>query len=160
MNAFQAWNDINQDLAGSFFGLPTDCQQSTLWIAHTEEKPIAGIKIQEKDVTLILKVHIYDIHLIKLNLHITPETVLIQGKPTKAAGVEGYFLHSGFQSLIPLPHRVHPETYGTEIHQDSLTIQLAKELRGQPLQVRIQLSTANLSDCSNLQLRRNWRPKN
>ena len=150
MNSFQALNDVNQDLAGSFSGLPTGCQQSTLWIAHTEETPIADIKIQEKDMTLILKVHISDIHLIKLNLQITPETVLIQGQPTEAAGIEGYFFPSGFQSLIPLPHRVHPEFYVTEIHQDSLTIQLAKDLRVPPSQVRIPLSTANLSYSSKM----------
>ncbi|MEG4943892.1 hypothetical protein [Microcoleus sp. F4-D5] len=144
MNAFQALNDVNQDLAGSFSGLPAGCQQSTLWIAHTEETPIAGIKIQEKDVTLILKVRISDIHLVKLSLQITPETVLIQGQPTEAAGVEGYFLPSGFQSLIPLPHRVHPEIYETEIHSDGLTIQLAKELRFPPSQIRIQLSNTHL----------------
>ncbi|MEG3926253.1 MULTISPECIES: hypothetical protein [unclassified Microcoleus] len=139
MNAFQDFNDVNQDLAGSFSGWPTGCQQSTLWIARTEETPIAAIKIQEKDVTLILKVHISDIHLVKLNLQITPETVLIQGQPTEAAGVESYFLPNGFQSLIPLPHRVHPEIYGAEIHSDGLTIQLAKELRIPPSQVRIQV---------------------
>jgi len=150
MNAFQALNDGNQDLAGSFSGLPTGCQQSTLWIAHTEETPIAGIKILEKDVTLILKVDISDLNLVKLNLQITPETVLIQGQPTEAAGVEGYFLPSGFQSLIPLPHRVHPEFYVTEIHQDSLTIQVAKDLRVPPSQVRIPLSTANLSYSSKM----------
>lgn len=87
MNSFQAFNDVNQDLAGSFSGLPTGCQQSTLWIAHTEETPIATIKIQEKDVTLIIKGRISDIELVKLNLQITPETVLIQGQPTEAAGV-------------------------------------------------------------------------
>ena len=126
MNAFQGVNDVNQDLAGSFSGLPAGCQQSTPWIAHTEETPIAGIKIQEKDVTLILKVDISDLHLVKLNLHITPETVLIQGQPTKVAGVEGYYLPRGFQSLIPLPHRVHPEIYVAKIHQDRLTIRLLK----------------------------------
>jgi HSP20 family molecular chaperone IbpA len=150
MNAFQALNDGNQDLAGSFSGLPTGCQQSTLWIAHTEETPIADIKIQEKDMTLILKVHISDIHLVKLNLQITPETVLIQGQPTEATVVEGYFFPSGFQSLIPLPHRVHPEIYETEIHSDCLTIQLAKELSVPPSQVRIPLSTANLSYSSKM----------
>ena len=151
MNAFQALNDdVNQDLAGSFSGLPTGCQQSTLWIAHTEETPIAGIKIQEKGVTLILKVDISDIHLVKLNLQITPETVLIQGQPTEATGIEGYFIPSGFQSLIPLPHRVHPEFYVTEVHQDSLTIQLAKDLIVPPSPVRIPLSTANLSYSSKM----------
>src|SRR4028118_1604658 len=147
---FRLCNDVNQDLAGSFSGLPTGCQQSTLLIAHTEETPIAGIKLHKKDITLILKVYISDIHLVKLNLQITPETVLIQGQPTEAAGVEGYFLPSGFQSLIPLPQRVHPEIYETEIHSDRLTIQLAKELRVPPSQVRIPLSTANLSYSSKM----------
>ena len=55
-----------------------------------------------------------------------------------------YFLPNGFESLIPLPHRVHPETYETEIHQHGLTIQLAKELRVQPSEVRIQLSNIHL----------------
>ncbi|MEG4808645.1 hypothetical protein QUA82_13180 [Microcoleus sp. F8-D3] len=87
MNGFQALNHVNQDFAGSFSGLPARCPQSTLWIAHTEETPIATIKIQEKDVTLIIKGRISDIHLVKLNLQITPETVLIQGQPTEAAGV-------------------------------------------------------------------------
>ncbi|MEG3911561.1 hypothetical protein QT979_26770 [Microcoleus sp. w2-18bC1] len=144
MNAFQALNDINQELAGSFSGLPTGCQQSTLWIAHTEETPITGIKIQEKDLTLILKVHISDIDLVKLNLQITPETVLIQGQPTEVAVVEGYFLPSGFQSLIPLPHRVHPEIYAAEIDQDGLILQIAKELRVEQSEVRIQLSNIHL----------------
>jgi hypothetical protein len=54
-----------------------------------------------------------------------------------------YFLFSGFQSLIPLPHRVHPEIYGTEINQDGL-FQLAKELRDPPSQVRIKLSNTDL----------------
>jgi len=150
MNAFQALNDVIQDLAGLFSGLPIGCQQSTLWIAHTEETPIADIKIQEKDMTLILKVQISDIHLVNLNLQITPETVLIQGLPTEATGIEGYFFPSGFQSLIPLPHRVHPEIYETEIHSDRLTIQLAKELSVPPSQVRIPLSTANLSYSSKM----------
>ena len=151
MNAFQALNDDgNQELAGSFSGLPTGCQQSTLWIANTEETPIADIKIQEKGGTLILKVQISDIHLVKLNLQITPETVLIEGQPTEATGIEGYFFPSGFQSLIPLPHRVHPEIYETEIHSDRLTIQLAKDLRVPPSPVRIPLSTANLSYSSKM----------
>lgn len=141
MNAFQTLNDVNEDLEGSFSSFLNGCQQSTLWIANTEETPIAAITIQEKDVTLILKIRIYDINLFKLNLQITPETVLIQGQPTEAMIVEGYFRPSGFESLIPLPHRVHPETYCTEIYPDSLTIQLAKELRNQQSKVMIELPT-------------------
>ena len=144
MNAFQTLNDVNQDLKGSFLGLIKGYQQSTLWIANTEETPIAAITIHEENVTLLLKIHIADIHLLKLNIQITPETVLIQGQPTKAAGVEGYFRPSGFTSLIPLPHRIYPETYWTEIYLDSLTIQLTKQLETQQSKVLIELPTVGI----------------
>lgn len=147
MTTFQALNDVNEDLEGSFSSFLNGCHQSTLWIANTEETPIAAITIQEKDVTLILKIRIYDIHLVKLNLQITPETVLIQGKPTEAMVVEGYFRPSGFESLIPLPHPVHPETYWTEIYADGLTIQLVKELRTQQSKVMIELPTIKSVEC-------------
>lgn len=150
MNAFQTLNDVNQDLKGSFSGLLNGGQQSTLWIANTEETPIAAITIQEKDMTLILKIHIHDIHLVKLNVQITPETVLIQGQPTEAAGVEGYFCPSGFASLIPLPYRIYPETYWTEIHRNGLTIQLAKQLEAPQSKVLIELETANFSERSKI----------
>lgn len=146
MNTFQGLNHVNHALEDSCSGFFNGGQQSTLWIAHIEETPIAAIVIREKEKTLILKIRIYDIHLVKLNLQITPETVLIQGQPTEAAGVEGYFRPSRFESLIPLPHPVQPETYRIETYPDGLKIQLAKELRVPQSKVPIELPNPNSLD--------------
>lgn len=142
MNTFQTLNDVNQGFEGLLPNSLNACQRSTLWIGNTQESPIATITIHETEANFILKVPILDIHLVKLELKVTPETILIQGQPTEAAGVEGYFLPSGFESLIPLPHPVQPETCSTEILSDGLTIKLAKQLRIQQSKVWIQLSTA------------------
>ena len=130
---------------------PDTRRESTLWIANTEETPIAAITIHEMESKFVLKFGISDIHLLKnLSLQITPETILIQCEPTEAMVVEGYFRPRGFESLIPLPHPVQPETCLAQIQPDLLTIQLVKELRVEPSPVWIQLPTANLSDRSNV----------
>lgn len=152
MNAFQTKNITSQGLEREggkerdldvFPDSLNRFQQSTLWIGNAEETPIASITIYQTETDLILKVGITDIHLVKLNLEITPETILIEGEPTRAAGVEGYFRPHGFENLIPLPHPVQPETCWTEIQRDGLKIKLAKQL-GVPLsKVRMQLANAN-----------------
>lgn len=145
MNTFQTLKDVNPDIEHL---LPTSLngfQRSTLWIGNTEETPIAAINIHETEVDFILKVRIPDIDLFKLELQVTPETILIQGQSTEAAGVEGYFRPSGFESLIPLPHAVQPESCWTQKQPEALTIQLSKELKIPPPKVLIQLPTANSS---------------
>jgi HSP20 family molecular chaperone IbpA len=146
MNAFQESNHVNQYLEGPFSSLLNRTQQSTLWIGHTEETPIASITIHEMETTLMLKVDISDIHLVKLKFQITSETLLIQGKPTAASQVEGYFRPSGFESLIPLPHAVQPETCSTELQPDGVEILFAKQLRTPQSKVWIELPTANFVD--------------
>ncbi|HLO48222.1 MAG TPA: Hsp20/alpha crystallin family protein [Kamptonema sp.] len=146
MNAFQALNDVSQNIQPSVSSSLNHCQQSTLWIGQTEESPIEAITVNETKAKLIIKVHILDIHLFKLDLQITPETILIQGQPNEAAGVEGYFRPSGFESLIPLPHPIQTETCSAEIEADGITIQLAKQLRFKESKVQIQLTMANSVD--------------
>ena len=142
MNNFQTLNDVSQCWEGSFSNLLNGCWQSTLWFGNTEETPISAIMVHETEKDFILEVRIADIHLVKLNLRITPETVLIQGQPTELAGVEGYFRPSGFESLIPLPHPVEPETSSAQIQPDSLTIQLNKQLEEPRSIVLIELPTS------------------
>lgn len=146
MKGFQESHDVSQYLEGSFSSLLNGSQQSTLWIGNTAETPIAAITIQEMEVTLMLKVHISDIHLLKLDLQITPQTVLIQGQPTTATVVEGFFRASRFESLIPLPHAVQPETCRIQIHADGVTIKLAKHLSAQQPKLWIELPTPNAID--------------
>jgi HSP20 family molecular chaperone IbpA len=153
MNPFQIFNYVTQYLERSFFNSVNGCQQSTLWISHTEETAIAAIKIYEMGANFILKVRISDIHLVKLKLQVTPETVLIQGQPTASIRVEGDLPPRGFESLIPLPHPVQPETCWAEIQPDGLTVQLTKHFRVEQSGVWLQLPAANsinqfeMTDC-------------
>lgn len=96
----------------------------------------------------MVKVRIFGIHLVKLALKITPETLLIQGKPTEARAVEGYFRPSRFESLIALPHPVEPETCRTQLQPDGVKIKLAKQLRTPPSKIWMELATANSIDRS------------
>jgi HSP20 family molecular chaperone IbpA len=144
MNTFARSKNVSQSLENLGSSSLDTCRESTLWICHTGETLIAAITIHEMETKFVLKVGISDIHLLKnLNLQITPETVLIQGQPTDAMVVEGYFRPSGFESLIPLPHPVQPETCWAKIQPDVLTIELPKELKVEPSPVWIQLPTAN-----------------
>ncbi|WP_293349599.1 MULTISPECIES: Hsp20/alpha crystallin family protein [unclassified Microcoleus] len=146
MNGFQTSKELNPYLDGLFSSLLNRTQQSTLWIGNTEETPIASITVHDMETTLILKVDISDIHLVNLKFQITPETLLIQGQPTAASQVEGYFRPSGFESLIPLPHAVQPETCSTQIQPDGVEILFAKQLRVPQSKLSIELPTANLVD--------------
>jgi HSP20 family molecular chaperone IbpA len=141
MNSFQAAGDLRKSLGGSLFSRLHHGRRSALWIGNIKETPIVAINTYETKSTLILKVEIPDIDLFKLDLKITPETLLIKGQSTAASVVEGYFRPSGFESLIPLSHPVQPETCWTDIQPDGVEIQLAKELRSQTPKHWIELST-------------------
>lgn len=144
MNALQALNDVIEYLETSYYNLLNGSQQSTLWVSYTEETPIKGIRIEDLGTNFILKIQISDIRLFKLNLQITPETFLIQGQPTPSAIVEGYFCPNGFESLIPLPYPIFPEPCWTQLRDDGLIIQLAKQLRIPQSKVEIKLPALSL----------------
>jgi hypothetical protein len=144
MNALQALNDVIQHLETSYRNLLNGSQPSTLWVSYTEETPIKAIRIEDLGTNFILKVQIADVRLFRLNIQITPETFLIQGQPTPSAIVEGYFCPNGFESLIPLPHPIFPEPCWTQLHDDGLIIQLAKQLRIPQYKVEIKLPALSL----------------
>ena len=132
---------VEQGFSGSF----KQPQKSILWIGEAEETPIAGVMIQDRGDRAILKVYIAEIHRVKLNLEVTAETVFIQGEPTESSIVPGYFRPSGFESLIPLPYPVEPETCEAEVHSDGLTIKFTKQLESWRQRVRIENLTVNSS---------------
>ena len=146
MDAIKISNSVSQSFNDLWFNSINDCQQSTLWICNTEEVPTTAITIHEMETKLVLKIHIYDIHLFNLSLEITPETILLKGEPTKEAGVEGYFRPNGFKSLIPLPHPVKPEQYWTELQMNGLKIQLVKQLNFGQSKIQIQVPKLNSLD--------------
>ncbi|MGE5655044.1 MAG: hypothetical protein ACM37W_00220 [Actinomycetota bacterium] len=143
MNTFQPLNDTNQGLESLGSGSILQGPQRTLWIGNTEETPITAVIIRETKTKLVLKVRILDLYLLNLEVQVTPETVLIQGQPTESTGVEGFFVPSGFASLIPLPHLVQPQSCSTVLQPDGLVIQLAKHTEAQQLRLRFELPVSN-----------------
>lgn len=144
MSAVQVLNDLSQLFQHSFASLLKECQQSTLWIGNTGETAIAAITIQETQTEAVLKAHIPEVQTATLDVQVSQETVLIQGQWSKSREVEGFFRPSRFQSLIPLPYSVHPETVRAELEQDVLTIRFPKQGEIQPSRVRVELKHPNL----------------
>ncbi len=145
MEDFQARTSINNYLQDLSPNLLNSSKQLTFWMGHVQEDPIVNITMNETETDFVLKICMYDLHLVKLDLQITPETILIKGQPTEAAGVEGYFRPSGFESLVPLPHPVQPETSLAEVRPDGLILQLPKQLENQQPKVRIQFPITNVA---------------
>lgn len=139
MQDYQTFIDMGDYLYRSSSSLLHGSLQSTLWISSSGETSISSIIINETEVDLILRIDVSDLHLFKLDLTISPETVLIQGQPIEATIVEGYFCPNGFESLIPLPHVVKPETYWAEIKENTVILQITKELNILRSEVQIQL---------------------
>ncbi|HBE17115.1 MAG TPA: hypothetical protein DEG17_16855 [Cyanobacteria bacterium UBA11149] len=101
-------------------------QQSTLWISNTTEMPIWEITLQETKTEVILKVYISQVQLNTIDIKIGQETVLIQGQ---WQADEGYFDSSRFQSLIPLPYCINPQTTQAEIEPGILIVRFQKSAK-------------------------------
>lgn len=134
MSDFQELGNVMQSLQRSISpSVPQlvpkslNSQKSTLWVGIVGETPITAITIQDTKAELLLKAHIPDIHLMKLNIQISQETVLIQGNWSEAAEVEGCFRPYPFQNLVPLPHAVLPENAWTELESDGFSLHLTKQ---------------------------------
>jgi HSP20 family protein len=155
MNSFQIFsqilNTLNQLYQDSVTSLLKDCQQSTLWISNTAEMPISEVTLHETKTEVILRAYLSEVQLNTVNVKIAHETVLLEGEWDKSS-VEGYFYPSRFQSLIPLPYSVNPQTIQAEIKPGVLTVRFPKSAKIKPSRVEIQLKQPNLvvSPISNL----------
>lgn len=144
MSTFQVLNDLSQLFQHSFATLLNGCHQSTLWMGNTAETPIAELTIHESQAEVVLRAYLPDVQSTTLDVQIAQETILIQGQWCESAEVEGYFRPSRFQSLIPLPYCVHPETVQAFLEQDVLTIRFPKPGKFQRSRVRVELKHPNL----------------
>lgn len=146
MSAFQVLNELSQLFQDSFATLLKGCHQSTLWVGSTAETEtaIAELTIHESQTEVVLRAYLPDVQMATLDVQIAQETVLIQGQWSQSAEVEGYFRPSRFQSLIPLPYCVHPETVRAFLEQNVLTIRFPKQGKIQPSRVRVELTSLNL----------------
>ena len=102
---------------------------STLWVCdHGIAQPFS-LDLQETETLLILKIqfhHSRGSH----DLQITPETVLVSGERLDPLEAQNYsqleFPTSRFQSLIPLPSSIQPQTAIAELSDTTLTLTLMK----------------------------------
>lgn len=126
MNAVQTLAALSQLLQDAFASLLSECQQSTLWVGSTAEAPLSTVTIRETAAAIVLAATGPLSELAQLKLQISQETVLIQGRWADSAEVAGYFRPGQFQSLIPLPCLVEPETAQIEMLPNGLTVQVTK----------------------------------
>lgn len=126
--------------------LATSCQ-STLWLIESGTTGIRAIELQKTDTEIVLKAEISDVAVDTLEIQINPESVLIRGEQTETAEVQGYFnskFYLGrFQSLIPLPAPVRPETVRANLEEGFLTLTLQKSKDAPKQIIRFNLTSFN-----------------
>ncbi|HEY9647989.1 MAG TPA: Hsp20/alpha crystallin family protein [Chroococcidiopsis sp.] len=148
MDILQIVDELNQLLQQSCQTLLNQCQQSTFWVANTEETPVRAITIHESSDQLLLDICLADVQLSTLTLQLAQETVLLSGKWAESDPVTGYFEGDRFQSLIPLPFAIHPESVYAELTESGLQLYLPKQGQIQPSRMRIELNSLNFAEPS------------
>lgn len=117
-------------LNDSFTNFQRQHQPSLLWVAEGDDSAdslISAVTLCEVELAFTLTLQIANLELIDLTLQITPETLLIRGSWNQRAQVGGCFCPAPWQSLIPLPHAVFPESSRAEQQGDWLRVHLVKQ---------------------------------
>jgi HSP20 family molecular chaperone IbpA len=138
MNNFTLLNSVSQILQNSLVSILKDCHQSALWIGNIGETPVTAMAIYETKKEVLLRIKINQVEMSTLDIQISPETVLIKGYWSISENVQGYFRPSQFQSLIPLPYCINPETAIAELEPNILQIRF-------PLPEKVQSSKVKLA---------------
>lgn len=140
---WQSWQTLNslyQSIQEIFANAPF-IEESTVWVGNSGSDWISDITIRETDTEMILQIHLPS-EFANLKVQVSPETVLIQGKPT-GSDVEGYFNSGHVQNLIPLPIAVHPEVVQAKIQNDILTLVLPKSGKIQQQRIAVHFTEDN-----------------
>lgn len=121
--------DVFQLLLQHFHAFKQTVSASTLWVCdHGIAQPFS-LDLQETGTLLILHVQLQQLKG-SLDLQITPETVLVSGErldPLEAqTDAESTVPAARFQSLIPLPKAIQPQTAIAELGGTTLTLTLMK----------------------------------
>ena len=145
MNSFPIFLNLLKTLSQFYQDSVTNClkhfQQSTLWIGNTAEMPVLEITLQETKTEVILKVYLCQVQLNTIDIKIAQETVLIQGQ---WEADKGSLDSSQFQSLIPIPYFINPDTTQAEIEPGILTIRFQKSTPIKQSRVEIKPKLKNL----------------
>ena len=121
--------DIFQYLIQHFHDLKQKVSESTLWVCDSGISQPFSLDLQETGTLLVLNVKFHHISG-SLDLQITPETVLVSGKRLDfleaQAGSGANLPTARFQSLIPLPRSIQPQTAIAQLSGTTLTLTLMK----------------------------------
>lgn len=126
--------DVFQSLFRLFHDLKQGIYESTLWVCDRGVSQPFSLDLQETGSLLILKIQFHH-SMGSLDLKITPETVLVSGERINSLEVQNYsepeFSASRFQSLVPLPSSIQPQTAIAELSGTTLTLTLMKSYETQ-----------------------------
>lgn len=115
-------------------------QQSRIWIGNNSETTwISGIEMHETETEIVLKILMAPVSFIDLDVQVSSETALIQGRLDTDA-VEGFFAPVRVQHLIPLPIPVHPEAVRAHWKANQLTLTLPKTSRVHRQRIVVEMS--------------------
>ncbi|HEY9629545.1 MAG TPA: Hsp20/alpha crystallin family protein [Coleofasciculaceae cyanobacterium] len=132
MVALQSWHalDIFHFLFRSFHDLKQNAYESTLWVCDSGASQPFTLDLQETGTLLILKIQFHHSEN-SLDLRITPETVLVRGNRLDPLDQQDLSPASRFQSLIPLPISIQPQTAIAELSDNTLMLTLMKSHKTQ-----------------------------
>ena len=127
--------DIFQFLFPIFHNLKQKVYDSTLWVCDRGSSQPFSLDLQETGTLLILKIQFHHSGG-SLDLQITPETVLVRGERLNPLEDQNYSesefpAAAHFQSLIPLPSSIQPQTAIAELNGTTLTLTMMKSYKPQ-----------------------------
>ncbi len=126
--------DIFQFLFPLFHDLKQKVYESTLWVCDRGISQPFSLDLQETATLLVLKIEFHHPRG-SLDLQITPETVLVRGERLDPLEGQNYseseFSAASFQSLIPLPSSIQPQTAIAELSGTTLTLTMMKSYEPQ-----------------------------
>lgn len=132
MAALQDLDDRKLAPNREFAHSPQACQPVSFWMGN-QGQPFAAVTIHETKAELILRTQCSESNFIVFDVQATQETVLIWGHWLEIMDARGCYCPRPFESLIVLPHLVHPETL--RIKPDpkgsELVIEIAKQVNVQ-----------------------------
>ena len=119
--------NIFQFLFPLFHNLKQKVYGSTLWVCDRGISQPFSLDLQETGTLLILKIQFHH-SCGNLDLQITPETVLVKGERLDPLEYQNYSESEfpRFQSLIPLPSSIQPQTAIADLNGTTLTLTMMK----------------------------------
>jgi len=144
--ALQRLNTLNQYMYALLRDLIQTSCETTLWVGDGAVTWIPALEVTETDTDITLRAEIPNGLANTLSIEVTQETIILRGEREKSVELRNYldfeFYPGQFQSLVPLPAPIQPQTASAELQGCLLTLTLQKSW--QPRQtVYVELHTTS-----------------